>query len=183
MIDPIFRTETNRGLQPQMAARRIRNVPATMTVTEGILSSSLSSETFKAHPISQCHLLRPQRDSTVDLNYLSNPRQVRPRGATSTRAHCCRHVSKRKHNSTACAVDLRTLPRCVETAFLKWIRRSDEDVLSTIFFTILLGSFAWPVWSNLQRVRCQLYEVFGKLEALQQSIEVIVVSPRVRAGS
>ena len=42
MIDPIFRTETNRGLQPppQMAARRIRNVQAMMTVTEGILSSA-----------------------------------------------------------------------------------------------------------------------------------------------
>jgi len=101
MIDPIFRTETNRGLQPQpqMAARRIRNVQAMMTVTEGILSSaSLPSETFEAHPISQCHHLRPQRDSTLDLNYLSNPRQVRPCGATSTRAHCRRSVSERKYN-------------------------------------------------------------------------------------
>ena len=99
MIDPIFRTETNRG-QPQMAARRIRNVQATMmTVTEGILSSaSLPSETFKAHPISQCHHLCPQRDSTLDLNYLSNPRQVRPCGATSTRAHRRRSVSERKYN-------------------------------------------------------------------------------------
>jgi hypothetical protein len=73
-------------------------------------------------------------------------------------------------------------PRCVETAFLKWIRRSNQDVLSAIFFTILLGSFAWPVWSNLKRVHCRLDDVFGKMEALQQSIKVTVVSSRVITG-
>jgi hypothetical protein len=56
------------------------------------------------------------------------------------------------------------------------------DILSTIFFTILLGSFAWPVWSNLKRVHCRLDEVFAKIEALQQSIKVPVIFPRVRAG-
>jgi hypothetical protein len=62
---------------------------------------------------------------------------------------------------------------CVETAFLKWIRRSNEDVLSTIFFTILLGSFAWPVWSNLQRVHCRLDDVSERIEALQRSVQAL----------
>ncbi|KAH9960761.1 hypothetical protein BGW80DRAFT_923381 [Lactifluus volemus] len=59
---------------------------------------------------------------------------------------------------------------CVETAFLKWIRRSSEDVLSTIFFTFLLGSFAWPAWSHLKRVHCQLSELHGRMEALEDAV-------------
>ncbi|KAI9509520.1 hypothetical protein F5148DRAFT_745824 [Russula earlei] len=70
---------------------------------------------------------------------------------------------------------------CVETAFLKWIRRSNEDVLSTIFFTFLLGSFAWPVWSNLKHIHCRLDDVYGKIEVLQQSMDVLVVSPKANA--
>lgn len=64
------------------------------------------------------------------------------------------------------------MPRCVEAVFLKFLRRSNADVLSIIFFTILSGGFAWPVWSNLKRVHCRLDEVFAKIEALQQSIKV-----------
>jgi hypothetical protein len=55
-------------------------------------------------------------------------------------------------------------------------------VLSAIFFTSLFGSLAWPVWSILRRVQCQLDDVSGKIDALQQSIKVIVISPHVRSG-
>jgi hypothetical protein len=48
-----------------------------------------------------------------------------------------------------------------------------KDVLSAILFTFLFG-FAVPVWSNLKRVRSQL-------DALQRSIKVAIVYPRVRS--
>ncbi|KAH9964230.1 hypothetical protein BC827DRAFT_59967 [Russula dissimulans] len=69
---------------------------------------------------------------------------------------------------------------CVETAFLKWIRRSNEDVLSTLFFTFLLGSFAWPLWFNLKHIHRRLDDVSGKIEALQQSIKSLETTPVVR---
>jgi len=153
-----------------------------MAVTQSTHFISLLRKTLEAHPMSQCHHHCSQRDSRLDLSDLINPRQVGSSGATSARAHCRRSVSKRKHNLMACTTDdSYPLPRCVETAFLKWIRRSNQDVLSTIFFTILLGSFAWPLWSNLKRLHCRLDDVFEKIEALQQSIKVTVVSSPVLA--
>jgi hypothetical protein len=58
---------------------------------------------------------------------------------------------------------------------LKWIRRSNEDVLSILFFSFLLGSFAWPAWAVLKRMRCQLDDLSGRIELLQLSIKVSVV--------
>ncbi|KAI0294974.1 hypothetical protein BC826DRAFT_299171 [Russula brevipes] len=66
---------------------------------------------------------------------------------------------------------------CAEVVLLKWIHRSDEDVLSAIFFTFLLGSFAWPVWSDLKRIQSRLGGVSGRVESLQRSIESLK-SPR-----
>jgi hypothetical protein len=74
------------------------------------------------------------------------------------------------------------LYRCVEIAFLKFIGQPTKDVFSAIFFTALLGTLAWPVWSILRRVQGQLEDVSGKIDVLQQSIKVTVVSPYIRSG-
>ena len=58
--------------------------------------------------------------------------------------------------------------------FLKLIGRPTKDVLFAILFTVLFG-FAFPVWSKLKRVQRQL-------DALQRSIKVMVIYPRVRTG-
>ena len=59
-------------------------------------------------------------------------------------------------------------------AFLKLIGQPTKDVLSTVSFTVLFG-FAFTVWSKLKHVQHQL-------DALQQSIKVTVIYPRVRTG-
>jgi len=50
-------------------------------------------------------------------------------------------------------------------------------VLSTILFTVLF-EFAGLVWLNLKRVQCQFDDVYGKIDVLQKSIKVTVVSLR-----
>ena len=47
-------------------------------------------------------------------------------------------------------------------------------MLSTVSFTVLFG-FAFTVWSKLKHVQRQL-------DALQQSIKVLVIFPRVQIG-
>ena len=67
------------------------------------------------------------------------------------------------------------MPRCVETAFFKWIRRSNEDVLSTIFFTLLFGGFAWPAWSHLKCMNYRLDELSKKIEVLEHAVRVPII--------
>ena len=63
--------------------------------------------------------------------------------------------------------------------FLKSIGQPIKDVLFAIFFTALFG-LALPVWSNFKHMQCQLQGAFLKIDALQQSIKVMVIYPRVR---
>ena len=165
----IYNFRTGRELQPP-----------TMAVTQSTPFISLLRLTLEAHPMSQRHHHCSQSDPRLGLSDLINPRQVGSSGATSARAHCRRSVSKPSWHAPPTTHT--PLPRCVETAFLKWIRRSNRDVLSTIFFTILLGSFAWPLWSNLKRLHCRLDDVFEKIEVLQRSIKVVVSSPILAVG-
>ncbi|KAI0308303.1 hypothetical protein B0F90DRAFT_156135 [Multifurca ochricompacta] len=69
---------------------------------------------------------------------------------------------------------------CAEVIVLKCIRRPTEDVISTVFFTILFGGFAWPVWSNLKRMHDHLDEIHGKIEALQYSVTSLELASNVR---
>ena len=61
--------------------------------------------------------------------------------------------------------------------FLKSIGQPTKDVLFIILFTVLFG-LTLPVWSNLKRMQCQLEGAFLKIDALQQSIKVMVIYPR-----
>jgi tetratricopeptide (TPR) repeat protein len=57
--------------------------------------------------------------------------------------------------------------------FLMLIRRPVEDFISAVFFTVLLTSFAWPVWTALKLMYHRLDEINVKMDVLQNSIECI----------
>jgi hypothetical protein len=63
--------------------------------------------------------------------------------------------------------------------FRKYVGQSNRDILSAIFLLFLLGRFVWFVWSNLKHVRNQLDDMYGRIEALHQSIKVTVFFPHV----
>lgn len=58
-----------------------------------------------------------------------------------------------------------------------------EDFTLAIFFTVLLTSFAWPVWTTLKPMHYRLDEINVKMDVLQNSIEVCVALCHVLANS
>ena len=64
--------------------------------------------------------------------------------------------------------------RCIVAAFLEWIRRSDDHLLTIIIIVsvLLFGSFVWLVWFNFKRMHDRLDLVFREIKTLQQSNKV-----------
>lgn len=66
--------------------------------------------------------------------------------------------------------------------FLVLIRQPFENVISAIFFTVLLTSFAWPVWITLKPMHRQIDEINVKMDVLHNSIQVIAILVHVQAS-
>ncbi|KAH8992500.1 hypothetical protein EDB92DRAFT_576512 [Lactarius akahatsu] len=61
----------------------------------------------------------------------------------------------------------------VHLVFLVLIRQPIENIISAVFFTIMLTGFAWPVWTTLKPMHRRLDEVNVRMEVLQHSVESI----------
>jgi hypothetical protein len=70
----------------------------------------------------------------------------------------------------------------VHLVFLVLIRRPMEDFISAVFFTVLLTSFAWPVWTTLKPMDHRLEEINVKMDVLQNTLQVFVVLFHVPAS-
>ena len=93
------------------------------------------------------------------------------------------HSTVSKPNHTRCAHHrLTPLPRFVEWCFLTLVGWSYKDVVCAFFFTFLLGGFACLMWSNVKRLQCKLDDIFGRIEALHQAINVGIISPPARTS-
>ncbi|KAH8990166.1 hypothetical protein EDB86DRAFT_1803394 [Lactarius hatsudake] len=57
--------------------------------------------------------------------------------------------------------------------FLVLIRQPIENIISAVFFTIMLTGFAWPVWTTLKPMHRRLDEINVRMEDLQHSVESI----------
>jgi fumarate reductase subunit D len=62
------------------------------------------------------------------------------------------------------------------------IRQSFQNVISAVFLTLLLTTFAWPVWTALKPMHHRLDEINVKMDVLQHSVEVFVVLVHVLAS-
>jgi hypothetical protein len=106
-------------------------------------------------------------------------------GATAPHAHRYHRVRKTGPHTRGMRYRIDTrLPRLLEAIFLKLVGRNGKDILSVLFFSALLGRLAWPVWSNLKHLHHRLDDLFGRIEAVQQSLKVIITPPPqcTRAG-
>ncbi|KAH9035064.1 hypothetical protein EDB84DRAFT_1485940 [Lactarius hengduanensis] len=61
----------------------------------------------------------------------------------------------------------------VHLVFLVLIRQPIENIISAVFFTIILTGFAWPVWTTLKPMDRRLDEINVRMEVLQHSVESI----------
>ncbi|KAH9044369.1 hypothetical protein EDB85DRAFT_1908934 [Lactarius pseudohatsudake] len=61
----------------------------------------------------------------------------------------------------------------VHLVFLVLIRQPIENIISAVFFTIMLTGFAWPVWTTLKPMDRRLDEINVRMEVLQHSVESI----------
>ncbi|KAI9454173.1 hypothetical protein BJY52DRAFT_774594 [Lactarius psammicola] len=59
----------------------------------------------------------------------------------------------------------------VHIVFLILIRQPIEHIISAVFFTLMLTSFAWPVWTTLKPMHHRLDEIDARMDVLQHSIE------------
>ena len=143
-------------------------------------SSSASPGTIfepHTHPAPASASPFPKRFFTRSHSY---PRWLWWRDTTS---HPFSQYCKQTEPHTHCAHHrLTPLPRFVEWCFLTLVGWSYKDVVCAFFFTFLLGGFACLMWSNVKRLQCKLDDIFGRIEALHQAINVGIISPPARTS-
>ncbi|KAH9178616.1 hypothetical protein EDB89DRAFT_960331 [Lactarius sanguifluus] len=61
----------------------------------------------------------------------------------------------------------------VHLVFLVLIHQPIENIISAVFFTIMLTGFAWPVWTTLKPMHRRLDEINVRMDVLQHSVESI----------
>jgi hypothetical protein len=72
--------------------------------------------------------------------------------------------------------------RLVHLVFLVLTRQPFENIISAVFLTVLLASFAWPMWITLKSMHRHIGEIDVKMDVLHNTLQVFIIIVRVPAS-